>query len=150
VQKVDDGWPCCRNVTLFCRRMTIVHNVSNTLQHTATNCNRSRTARRHCNTLQRTATHCNTAGRHEDMQRALLQRAYHAATRSCMFHTSLHCDTLQHNATGAGKQGDAPMRLSCCNKLLYISHCNTLQHSATHCNTLQHSATGAGKQGDKR
>jgi len=27
------------------------------------------------------------------------------------------------------------------NRLIYISHCNTLQHTATHCNTLQHTAT---------
>jgi len=70
----------------------------------------------------------------------------------------IHCNTLQHTATGCNTlQHTAthcisipvllcPHRNTGC-KVTHVTnipaatHCNTLQHNATHCNTLQHIAT---------
>jgi len=82
----------------------------NTLQHTATHCNKLQ-----CNKLQRTATHCITLNAdHVDGARSLNCSANPDSLT--LQHTTTRCNTLQHAAT----------------------RCTTLQHSAIHCSTLQH------------
>ena len=52
------------------------------------------------------------------------------------WHTSAHCNTLQHPATPC-------VYTLATRSIISATHCNTLQHTATHCNTLQHTATGS-------
>ena len=86
---------------------THCNKMRDTLQHTATLCNRLHQTATHCNTLQHTATHYNT----------LRHTATHCNTQQ---HTATHCNTLQHAATHATH----------CNTR------NTLQHTSTHAELL--------------
>ena len=135
---------------------TIHCNTRNTLQHTATHCNKESrfdmtfalldiaAPSTYCSTLQLIATHCNT------MQ--------HTATHcNTLQHTATHCNALQHTATHCNTESRFDMTLHqetllrppltathCISLHQTTSHCNTLQpsnHSATHCNTVQHNAT---------
>ena len=53
-----------------------------------------------------------------------------------IWHTAIHCNTLQHTATHCNTS--ILMTSFLC---IDMAHCNTLQHTAIHCNTLQHTAT---------
>ena len=101
---------CNSNLALL-----IINAPCNTLQHTATHCQKQRikqhkqrcaTAILRCSSSLRTATYCN-----------ILQ------------HTATYCNTLQHTATY-------------CNILQHTAtYCNILQQTATYCNALQHICT---------
>jgi len=80
----------------------------------------------HCNTLQHTATQCNKLNTAQqtwsgvEKERMLLGFVTEHPTSN---YTATHCNTLQHTATH-------------CNILQHAAtHCNTLHHTAPHCNT---------------
>ena len=119
--------------------------------------------RKHCNTLQHTATHCNKiATRCNQVQQGcckLLAVWVDCLTKSCtihcitLHHTATHCNTLQHAATHYNTLQHNATRVA-----LFVgriddqlgnrgaTHSNTLQHTATHCNTQQHTATHSNTQ----
>jgi len=70
-----------------------------------------------------------------------------------MIWITLHCNTLQHNATHIKKGGTngVPWITPHWNTLQHnASHCNTLEYTATHCNTLQRTATRIRHGGRRR
>jgi len=99
---------------------------SNTLHHTAIQCNTWQQDERssNCNTLQHTATHCNTLQHPAtELERRQLQ---HTAT----YCNTLHCAAIQYNTL---QQNET---VSSCNTM------QTLQHTVRHCNTLQQNERG--------
>ena len=76
----------CERKTNHCFFFAPTFSLLDTMQQTATHCNRLQQTATHCTTLHQTATHCTT-----------LQ---HTATkRNTLQHTATHCNTLQHYTT---------------------------------------------------
>ena len=89
----------------------------------------------HCNTLQHTATHCNK-------RLSLLVRSAGptlVGNKCALYHSATHCNTLQHTAAHCSRLQQTAAH---CNTLQHTAaHCSTLQHTTAHCSTLQHTAT---------
>ena len=95
---------------------------------------------RHSNTLQHSATYCNK------LQRAVcLSSNFRERHSNPQQHAAIHCNTLQHPATSClpgvfeQRHSNTQHHTATYYNILQntATHCNTLQHTATHCNTLQ-------------
>ena len=106
------------------------------------------TGSKHCNTLQHTATHCNRCSKQRTGRYSMLfTRVLAHVWRNTLQPLTTHCNTLQHTAIYTAsysiicaiqvvskKPVGIPYYSHVYWHILYITHCNTLQHTATHCN----------------